>query len=162
MEIPRLLALRKLKAISYYQFGQEITPILFRELNNIIIVRSKNTNKIKYVHLKDTDELLLSLKPTNGLFTLSFLAAQMIVKETRPPKLRAIVLTEISEFILKGRNVFCKHVIDIDDELRPMDEVIVVNQQDEVLAIGRVKIPIAYIKSFTRGVAIDVRKGIGT
>jgi archaeosine-15-forming tRNA-guanine transglycosylase len=158
MDTSRLLGLRKLRAISDYQFGPEITDILFNNDDDTQIIRSRNTNKIKYVHLND--QLLLSLKPTTGLFTLSFLAAELIIEELAHPKLRAVVLTEISEFIRKGRNVFCKHVADIDEDLRPMDEVIVVNQEEEILAIGRLNIPIDYVKTFNRGVGIDIRKGI--
>ncbi|MBD3194003.1 MAG: pseudouridine synthase [Candidatus Lokiarchaeota archaeon] len=152
------LVLRKLMAISDYQFGPKITDILFQNPNNIEIERSKNTNKIRYVY--ENEQLLLTLKPTVGFFTITFLSALKIIENTKPPKMRTIVLTEISEFIKKGRNVFCKHVIDVDKNLRPNDEVIVVNEEDNLLAIGRIKIPIDYILSFKRGVAIDVRKGI--
>jgi archaeosine-15-forming tRNA-guanine transglycosylase len=157
MEIERILAIRKLKAISDYQFGPEITDILFRDLDEIRIKRSKNTGKIRYIFRGE--QLLLTLKPTNGLFTLAFLACDMIISNTKSPKLRAVVLTEISEFIRKGRNVFCKHIVDIDESLRPNDEIIVVNQEQEILAIGRVSIPVPYIKEFTRGVGVDIRKG---
>jgi predicted RNA-binding protein (TIGR00451 family) len=83
----------------------------------------------------------------------------MIIYKIPAPKLRAIVLTEVSEYIKKGRNVFCKHVVDIDDDLRPLDEVIVVNQEDELLAIGRLKIPVPYVRAFNSGMAVNVRKG---
>jgi predicted RNA-binding protein (TIGR00451 family) len=158
MSIEFLLAVRKLKAISDYQFGPDITDILFENIEIITIERSKNTNKIKYVF--SDKELLLSLRPTNGLFTLSPLAAKKIVGNTSPPKLRAIILNDVSDFIKKGRNVVCKHVVDIDENLRPMDEVIVVNQNDELLAIGRLKIPVPYVKDFKEGIAINTRKGI--
>ena len=74
--------------------------------------------------------------------------------------MRIIVLTEISEFIKKGRNVFCKHVVEVDNNLRPLDEVIVVNQKDELLAIGRLKLPVDFITSFKTGLAVLVRKGV--
>ncbi len=158
MNVELLLALRKIKGISDYQFSPEITNILFQDIERIRIERSRNTNKIRYIYLDD--QLLLTLRPTNGLFTLSLFSAKKIISKTSIPKLRVVVLTEISEFIKKGRNVFCKHVVDIDENLRPMDEVIVVNQDDELLAIGRVKIPVTYIKDFERGIAINVRKGV--
>ncbi len=158
MSINYSLGFRKVKAISDYQFDPEITDILFSNKEEIYIERSKNTNKIRYIHLKD--KILLTLRPSNGLFTLSLLSAKLIIKNTKPPKLRAIVSTEVSEFIKEGRSVFCKHVIDIDENLRPMDEVIVVDQNDELLAIGRLKIPITYVKTFKNGVAIKVRRGI--
>jgi uncharacterized protein with predicted RNA binding PUA domain len=158
MEIQRCLDLRKLKAISDYQFSPEITDILFKNSERLTIIRSKNTDKIRYI--KRDDELLLTLKPTNGLFTLTFQAAKLITNNTTPPTLRAVILTEVSSFITEGRNVFCKHVVDIDESLRPMDEVIVVNQEDEILAIGRVNVPVEYVKTFTRGMAVNVRKGV--
>ncbi|MFX1393007.1 MAG: PUA domain-containing protein [Promethearchaeota archaeon] len=153
-----LLALRKIKAISDYQFGIDITDILFGELEKIRIERSKNTNKIRYIYYQNN--LLLALRPTNGFFTLSFFSAKRIIEKTKTPRLRVIVLTEISEFIKKGRNVFCKHVVEIDSSLRPLDEVIVVNQNDELLGIGRLKIPFTYVTIFKSGIAVDVRKGI--
>ena len=36
----------------------------------------------------------------------------------------------------------------------------VVNQNDELLAIGRLKLPKIYVKSFSRGIAVNVRKGV--
>ena len=69
-------------------------------------------------------------------------------------------MTDISEFIKKGRNVFCKHVVEVDTNLRPLDEVIVVNQEDELLAIGRLKLPVDFITSFKTGIAVMVRKGV--
>ncbi|MBD3254909.1 MAG: pseudouridine synthase, partial [Candidatus Lokiarchaeota archaeon] len=150
----------KIKAISDYQFGPEITDVLFANPKKISILKSKNTGKIKYIRYDS--EHLLTLRPSNGLFTINFQAASLIRTHCAPPKLRAIVLTEISEFIKQGRNVFCKHVIDIDKNLRPLDEVIIVNQEDELLAIGKLKIPVLYVKSFDRGVAIKVRKGINS
>ena len=158
LSINYFLGLRKVKAICDYQFDPEITNILFSNKKDIHIKRSKNTNKIRYIYLKD--KLLLTLRPNNGFFTLSLLSAKILIENTKSPKLRAVVLTEISEFIKKGRNVFCKHIIDIDETLRPMDEVIVVNQNDELLAIGRLKLPVPYVKTFQNGVAIKVRKGI--
>lgn len=153
-----LLGLRKIKGISDYQFGIDITDILFDESEKIRIERSKNTKKIRYIYYKNN--LMLALRPTNGLFTLSLFSAKKIIENTQAPRLRAIILTEVSDFIRKGRNVFCKHIVNIDNNLRTLDEVIVVNQNDELLGIGRLKIPIPYIKIFKSGIAVNIRKGV--
>lgn len=158
MKSPSILALRKIKAISDYQFGNDITDILFNKEETLTIERSKNTKKIRYVYYNNN--LLLSLRPTNGFFTLSLFSARKIINNIPTPRLRVSVLTDISEFIKKGRNVFCKHVVEVDSNLRPLDEVIVVNQEDELLAIGRLKIPVDLITSFTTGIAVMVRKGV--
>ena len=159
MENKLFFALRKVKAISDYQFGQTVTNILFENDNNIHIEFSKKTDKIKHIYYDE--KLLLNLRPTNGFFTLSLFSAEKIIKNIPTPRLRGIVMNEISDFIKIGRNVFCKHIIDIDDNLRASDEIIVVNQEDEILAIGKLVLPVPYVRSFKTGIAIKVRKGIG-
>ncbi|MFW9826253.1 MAG: PUA domain-containing protein [Candidatus Thorarchaeota archaeon] len=158
MEIDLILGLRQVKSISDYQFGKDITDILFDDMDRITIQRSRNTNKIRYIYYKE--ELLLVLRPINGLFTLTFLSAKIIKEKTLIPRLRIVVLNDIAEFIRKGRNVFCQHVVDIDKTLRPLDEIIVVNQNDELLGIGKLKVPVPYVRSFSHGVAVNIRKGI--
>ena len=158
MDNTLILGLRQAKAISDYQFGKGITNLLFKNINSIRIERSSATQKTRYIFLENN--LILTLRPTNGFFTLSIHSARIIINNFRAPKLRVVVLNEISEFIKKGRNVFCKHVVDIDENLRPFDEVIVVNQDDELLAIGRLKLPKMYVKSFSSGIAVNVRKGV--
>ncbi|MFW9970413.1 MAG: PUA domain-containing protein [Candidatus Odinarchaeota archaeon] len=158
METDLLIGLRQIKGISDYQFGKDITNILFDDTNQISFERSLNTNKIRYVYYHNN--LLLILRPTNGFFTLTFYSAKKIMEKTSIPRLRVIVLNEISEFIKKGRNVFCKHVVDIDYDLRLLDEVIVVNQNDELLGIGKLKVPVSYVKAFAVGVAVNIRKGV--
>ncbi len=155
-----VLDLRKIKAISDYQFGQDITDILFEKIDHIRIERSRNTDRIRHVYFHE--DLLLSFRPTNGFFTLTHFSANKIIKKASTPRLRVIVLTEISEYIIKGRNVFCKHVLDLDKNLRPMDEVIVVNQEDKLLAIGRLKLPAYQVHYFGSGIAVVVRKGFDT
>jgi len=158
MEKRQFLDLRKIKAISDFQFNPMVTDILFDNDHKINMEYSKNTGRIKHIYYDD--KLLLNFRPQNGLFTLSLYAAIKIIKQTTIPHLRAVVLSDISEFIKEGRNVFCKHITEIDDNLRPLDEVIVVNQEDELLAIGKLILPVPYIKSFISGIAIKVRKGV--
>jgi uncharacterized protein with predicted RNA binding PUA domain len=158
MENTLILGLRQIKAISDYQFGKEITDILFDDLNQIHFERSPKTNKIRYIYYNNN--LLLILRPTNGFFTLTLYSAKKIIEKTAAPKLRVVVLNDIADFIKKGRNVFCKHVVEIDDELRPLDEVIVVNQDDVLLGIGKLKVPVLYAKSFSIGIAVNIRKGV--
>ncbi|MFX0018378.1 MAG: PUA domain-containing protein [Promethearchaeota archaeon] len=158
MEQELLITLRKVKAICDYQFGPLITDVLFDNNNNIHIEFSKNTGRMRHIYYHEN--LLLNFRPTNGFFTLSIFSAKKIIRSVPKPILRVIVQNEISEFIKKGRNVFCKHIIDIDDNLRALDEVIVVNQKDELLAIGKLMFPVPYLRSFKRGIAVNVRRGI--
>jgi predicted RNA-binding protein (TIGR00451 family) len=158
MDLEFLLGFQKIKGISDYQFGPDITNIIFDNEDKIRIEKSRNTKKIRFIYYEN--QLILTLRPTNGFFTLSLFSAEKIIKNTKTPRMRVVILTEVSEFIKKKGNVFCKHVLDADNKLRPLDEVIVVNQNDELLGIGRLKVPVPYVRSFTSGIAVNVRKGV--
>src|SRR5438093_502047 len=78
----------------------------------------------------------------------------------KPPRLRVEVVQGVEEFIEKGGNVFCKHVQDVDPELRPAEEVLVVDGKDRLLAVGRSFFNAEEMLSFKIGVAVKVRHGI--
>ena len=69
MNLKLLLGLRQILAISDYQFGIGVTDILFDDIKNIHLERSLKTNKIRYIY--ENNNLILVLRPKNGLFTLS-------------------------------------------------------------------------------------------
>ena len=71
-----------------------------------------------------------------------------------------MVLSEVAEFIKAGKSVFAKHVVRIDPTLHIGDEVIVVDQEDNLLAIGKLALPPHYFPSMQHGSAVKVRKGI--
>ena len=62
-------------------------------------------------------------------------------------------------YVSNGRNVFCQFVIDMDDELRPMEETIVVDKNDNFLATGRAQLIKGEVKSLKKGIAVRVRSG---
>lgn len=157
LKIKDMLGFRKIIALSNYNFGEEITNLFFNNMDDCLLERSKKTDKIKFINHKKN--LLYTLRPTSGYFSLTLYAAKHIIENIPPPKLRAVVKSEVSEFIKKGRNAFCKHIIKIDENLRPNDEVIVVNEEDELLGIGKLKLAVDYVLSFDRGVGIKIRKG---
>jgi uncharacterized protein with predicted RNA binding PUA domain len=95
-----------------------------------------------------------------GQFSLSLEGAKFLILNSKSPQFRVIVMDEVQDFIKQGKSVFCKHVIKIDEILRPGSEVIVVNQKDELLAVGKLLIPSLLFSGRSLGVAVDVRKGV--
>ena len=77
-----------------------------------------------------------------------------------PPKLRVKMMRGVEEFIRKGGNVFAKHVTDADPEIRPEEEVLVVDWRDRLLAVGRSFFNAEEMLSFRVGVAVKVRHGV--
>jgi predicted RNA-binding protein (TIGR00451 family) len=148
-------ALEKIRSVADYQFGRDAGKKLFPDEVNIVY--SKNTGKIRHIHLKR--ELLATLRPTTGLFVLTLAGAKRLTRELAPMRYWVKIMDEVEPFVAKGRSVFAKHVIDADSEIRPQDEVVVINGKSEVLAVGRALLSGKEMKEFSRGVAVRVRRG---
>ena len=152
----RELSLRKIRVVAEYQFGTGVGSKLFPA--EVKIVYSKRTGRIRHVYLKE--QLLATLRPTDGLFSLSLEGAKRLLKIVPRPKLRVVIQKEVSSIIRKGGNVFAKHVLEADHELLPRDEAIIVDADDNILAIGRTVLNGQEMLSFKRGVAVKVRRGV--
>lgn len=74
------------------------------------------------------------------------------------PSLRVVVRKEVEDAILREGNVFAKHVENVDRRLRAGDEAIVVNKDDELLAIGKMRLSGEEVMEYKRGVALTVRE----
>jgi predicted RNA-binding protein (TIGR00451 family) len=152
---PRLHELRRIRVVANYQFGRGASKA-FPE--TILITRSPNTHRIR--HIYNDDELLATYRPRDGLLALSIPGGQALRQIVKVPRLRVKVVAGVEEFIKNGGNVFCKHVQDVDPELRPAEEVLVVDQEDRLLAVGRSFFNAEEMLSFKIGVAVKVRHGI--
>lgn len=147
--------LRKVRSIADYQFGKDIGWKLFPE--NVEILYSKRTGRIRYVYLDG--KRLATLRPTDGLFSLSIVGAKRIAENKAFAKCFVTVRDDVSEFIAQGGDVFAAHVVKMNNEIHPKDEVVVVNNEGEVLAVGRALLSGEEMKAFKKGVAVKVRRG---
>ena len=145
------------KAIANYQFGIDVADAMFR--GKIEIVKSRKTGKIRNV-ISD-GEHILSLRAGDGLYTLRPEGAQRILEKIPSPRMRVIVNDDSVPFVSEGRNAFAQFVLDADDEIRPMEEVIVVDKNDRLLATGRALLIKSEMKSLKKGIAVKVRTGSG-
>ncbi len=146
----------KLRGVASFQFGKSIGDVLFPDF--VEVVRSSKTKRIKLIYCRD--ELLATLRPTDGHLSLSLAGARRILRRVKNPPSIVVVRSDVSSFIKKGGNVFAKHVVKADDEIRPQDEVIVVDQKGNLLAVGRAMLSGEEILSFKSGVAVRVRRGL--
>ncbi len=150
-------ALKRIRSVADYQFGKGVGSKLFPE--NVEIARSKRTGRIRYVYLNG--ERLVTLRPTDGLLSLSIIGARRIVGKAPLAKCLVTVRGDVSEFIAEGRSVFAKHVVKADVEIRPKDEVVVVDENGKVLAVGRAVSSGEEMEISMSGIAVRVRRGIG-
>jgi predicted RNA-binding protein (TIGR00451 family) len=148
--------LRKIRAIADYQLRKGAGEALFP--NEVAVRLSPTTKRIRFVSLNG--ELLATLKPTNNMFALTLAGAYRLLKEFKPPTFRVVVREEVEKVIGNGNNVFAKHVITADKQIRPLDEVIVVNSADNLLAVGRALLNGEEMLAFKRGIAVKTRRGV--
>jgi 7-cyano-7-deazaguanine tRNA-ribosyltransferase len=150
------LDLARVKAVADYQFGKGAGALLLD--GKVDLVKSKNTDKIRNVLVDG--EHVLSMRAPDGFFSLRPPGARRLMKGFPSPKLRVIVDEDSEPFNREGKNVFCQFVKDCDPEVVPMDEVIVVNEKDDMLAVGRALMIREEMLAFRKGLAVRVREGV--
>jgi 7-cyano-7-deazaguanine tRNA-ribosyltransferase len=145
----------KIKYIADYQFGKGAGKALF--YGDIKIVKSRKTGKIRHVY--DGDDLIATLRASDGIFVLSLSGAKRLHKFLEYPKNRVVVNSDAEPFAREGKSIFAKFVIDIDINIRANEEVLIVNENDDLLAFGKSILNAREIKDFKVGQAVKTRKG---
>jgi len=146
--------LRELRSLLAYQFG----PGAERLLEGRVEVRlSPLTGRIREVYVDG--ELVGTIRASDGFFVPSIRGAERILALLESPRSRVIVRSDVAQFVAEGRSAFCKHVVAADPEIRPGDEVAVVDERGGLLAVGRAVISGCLMSSKKLGVAVKVRKG---
>jgi uncharacterized protein with predicted RNA binding PUA domain len=148
-------SLAKVRSIADYQFGKGVGAQLFPD--TVEIQYSPRTGRIRYINLNG--ERLATLRPTDGLLSLSLKAAQFMAENTPFAKCFVTVQNGVSKFIAAGGDVFAVHVVKVDAEVGAKDEVIAVDEDGQVLAVGRTLLSSEEMKAFKIGVAVKIRHG---
>ena len=145
----------RVAATADMQFGAGAADVLLA--GRVELVRSPNTGRVRNV-LSD-GEHILSLRAGDGLFSLRLPGAERLRRAFPPPALRVSVDADAAEFAAEGKNVFAKFVVGCDPGLRPNDEVLVVDEKDALVAVGRALMVREEMLSFEKGMAVRVRQG---
>jgi len=146
----------RISAISDMQFGKSASNKLLR--GDIKIVKSKKTQKIRNIYCNGKH--ILSMRAHDGMFTLKIGGAKILHEEFKSPLLRVVITKDAVPFVKNGKSVFTKFVKDCDSNLRPYDECLVVDEQDNLLAIGRCILNKLEMLSFEYGMAVKIREYI--
>ena len=148
--------IRKISSIADMQFGKNAFRALFN--GDIKIVKSKKTGKIRNIYCNDKH--ILSMRAGDGMFTLKLDGGLKLHEYFKYPYLRVIIQKDAVPFIIDGKSVFAKFVVDCDDNIRPYDECIIVDERDTLLGIGRCLLNKIEMLSFDSGMAVKVREHI--
>ena len=146
---------RKIKAIADYQFGNGVGEILFK--GDLTIEKSKKTGKIRHVY--SNGNLIANMRASDSFFVLAKEGAIRLHSFKDFPENRVVVNKDSEPFAREGKSVFSKFVVDCDTNIRSKDEVLIVNEEDDLLAFGKALLNHNEIMDFNNGQAIKTRKG---
>jgi len=156
MKKAKINELIKLRSLANFQFGNRIGKTLFPE--EIEVTHSKRTGRIREIYLNN--ELIAVYRPRDGLLSLSLVGARGILEKNKILPFKVVLEDIAVEFVSKGKSLFAKHVIESDINIRPQDEVIIVNKRGELIAVGKATLSGTEMLSFKKGIAARIRSGI--
>ena len=105
--------------------------------------------------------LLAAVIPSYFKFIPHPLMAYRFWKRFREEELRYMVVLkdEAEEFVRAGKSIFAKFVLEVDHNIRANDEIFVLNEEKELIAIGKAEMSAREMIEFRRGVAAENRWG---
>jgi len=142
-----------------YIFGAGISNSL--DFEKISFVHSRKTGRIRQLEDSESRNVLFTFRP-NGTIAPTAAGASVLLSAKRNIRSPWVitVMNGVSEFVSSGKTVFCKHVVSCNDSLRAGEDVVIVNEQKEILAVGKSVISGIEMKQFKRGQAVKVREGV--
>ncbi len=143
-----------LTAVARYQFGHAAGPALIEAAESATHRRSGRVDRLYRPSGR------VATLTTAGRFTLGLEGGRAIHAAVAAPDWRVIVDAEARPFVADGETAFAKFVVDLDPAVRPYDEVVVVDEDDTLLAVGRATLSARGAMAFEKGDAVDVRAGI--
>ena len=155
MDEPTPRELRKLRAVADYQFDKGVGLELFPD--GIQVLRTRG--RVRQVWLGSN--ILCTIRASDGFIVLNCKGAELVHAALKYPRLRVTVTDEAAPFVAMGRTVFAGHVIEADPEIRPAEEVLVVDRSDRLLASGKALLNGEEMLAFKVGKAVKVRRGFG-
>lgn len=157
--------IRKIHALDVTD--EEVNHVVIPEINRHAEKKKKQGMPIPQDPLqewffdKGNKWLLAAVIPTYFKLIPHPLMAYRFWKMFREKELRymAIVNEEAEEFVRQGKSIFSKFIVDVDNRIRANDEIFILNENKELIAIAKAKIGAREMKEFRRGVAAENRWG---
>ncbi len=139
---------KQVRAIVRYQWGVDIGEV-------DVEVRRGRARKV----YRD-GKLIGTIRPHDGLFVPTIEGARLLKEKLPFPRGRVVVDDVARGPVSEGKTVFTKFVLDVDPDLRPNQEVIVVDADDNVVAVGKLVLSPREISEFASHPAVKVRHGL--
>lgn len=148
--------LKRVRIIADFQFGRGAGKALFPDSSEFLLSRTKRVRQITC-----DGERIATVRARDGVLTLSMAGGARLHSFLKAPASRVVVMADAVPFVRDGKTAFARHVIEASPDIRASDEVLVVDEDDTLLATGQAVLSAAEMQEFKRGPAVDVRSGAG-
>lgn len=146
---PSLAQLEKIKQNLMVQY-----PGIVLNTGDFEIKISRKTGRIKSITKNGV--LLFSLRTHDGNFLPTYNGGEFLIASGYR-KNRVYVNDVASPFILEGKSAFCRHITLADEDIYPESIVLLMNNNDELLAIGTAVQPGYAMIDLDSGVAVRTK-----
>ncbi len=136
-------------------FGSSVSSSV--PIERLEFVFSRRTGRIRSVLLDSN--LVVTLRTDGGL-ALTIFGAKLLMQSPNFRENCVTVSNDVAEFIAAGKSVFCKHVVGCGSNVRVGSDVAVLDEDKNIIAVGRSLLPARMMREFKRGVAVKVREGL--
>ncbi len=147
--------LDRMRTIADYQFGRGAGAALFPDNVRFIMGRTGRVRQIL-----EGEKRIATLRANDGFLILSACGGEKLKAALPFPKKRVVMDADAAPFVAKGKTAFCKFVVDCDPGIRALEEVLLVDVDDNLLATGQAQLCAAEMKAFKKGTAVSVRYGV--
>ncbi|WP_435195799.1 PUA domain-containing protein [Natronomonas sp. EA1] len=145
-----------LTTVADYQFGAGAGAALFPTDEPIDVIRT-SSGRPAQIQVPDGERIVSY--GNDGRFTLGIAGGERLLAALPEGAYTVVVGDDSEPFVRDGKNVFAKFVRDVDPAVRPVDEVAVVHEEGDLLAVGRAELPASAMLDFKTGMAVKVREG---
>ncbi len=142
------------RSILMYQYGKGAEKILTGDIKLEI---SRKTGRLRRIYVGA--DILGTLRAEDGFFIPAKLGAERLMGVLLKPAYRVVVSDDAVPFVREGKSVFSKFVINADVDIRPYDEVLIVDSLDNLIGTGKCILNADEMMDFKEGVAVKTRLG---
>jgi uncharacterized protein with predicted RNA binding PUA domain len=143
--------------ISYHidaLFGKGVSNVLPKELS---FIYSRKTGRIKSFGIKD--QFVGTLRSDGGI-ALTIFGASILLNSSNFKQNCVIPNHDALPFVSEGRSLFCKHVEWFGSNINIGSEVVVIDKNDDLVAVGKSVVSQSQLHGRIGDVAVRVREGI--
>lgn len=146
--------LAQVRTMADYQFGKGCGVALFPDDATFQLSKTKRVRQILH-----KDKRIATVRARDGTLTLSMYGAELVKGCVPKEALKVVVCEDAVPFVSKGKTAFAKHVVEMDQNLRAGEEVLVVDESNELIATGQLLLSPDEISVLDKGGAVDIRRG---